>query len=291
MKDSEKKRFLVITNTTKDPGGQFTDELISYIRGKGCECEQIASAVDVDMTRMTNKPDADKDILLVIGGDGSVLRAAHQVLGSGVPMMGINLGTLGYLAEVDKTDWKDSIDRLIAGHYKTERRMMLEGNLIERDNEPVEPVSIHHALNEIVIVRNSAMRVLNFNVYVDDLLLNNFDADGMIVSTPTGSTAYNMSAGGPLVEPKAELVVLTPICAHTLNQRSVILSANDKIVIEMVPTPRNEVASADGVFDGESCINLRYGDKIEIRRSKEVTNLIKLTPRSFLKILNKKLSS
>ena len=285
------ERFLIITNTTKDPGNHFSEELKKYILSHGRECLQIASGEDVTMGRMDPKPDPERDCLLVIGGDGSVLRAAHQVLGSGVPILGINLGTLGYLAEVERTNWRSRIDQLLRGEYTIEKRMMLEGNLAERHGVPVSGCRIHHALNEIVIVRNSAMRVLNFNVYVDGLLLNNFDADGMIFSTPTGSTAYNMSAGGPLVEPKAEMVVLTPICAHTLNQRSVVLSANDTIIIEMVQTPRNEEVNADAVFDGESCVTLTYGDQIEIRRSHEITNLVRLTPRSFLRVLHKKLSS
>lgn len=285
------ERFLIITNTTKDPGNCFTQKLRYYIMQRGKECIQIASGEDVHMERMSDKPDPEKDCLLVIGGDGSVLRAAHQVLGSGVPIVGINLGTLGYLAEVERSNWREKIDLLLAGDYTIERRMMLEGNLIERDKKSVSGTPVHHALNEIVIARSGAMRMLNFNVYVDGLLLNNFDADGMIISTPTGSTGYNLSAGGPLVEPKAELTVLTPICAHTLNQRSVVLSAADTIVIEMVRTPRNESIKAEAVFDGAIGISLSYGDKIEIRRSSEVTNLVKLTPRSFLRVLHKKLSS
>ena len=122
-------------------------------------------------------------------------------------------------------------------------------------------------------------------------LLNNFNADGIIVATATGSTAYNLSAGGPLVEPKAQLMLLTPVCAHTLNTRSVVLSAEDAIVIEMVKTTRNEAIKAEAVFDGGSSFPLQYGDRIEIRRSEEVTNLVKLSRRSFLSTLHKKLSS
>ena len=140
-------------------------------------------------------------------------------------------------------------------------------------------------------MRNSAFRVLNFNVYVDGHLLNNLDADGIIIATATGSTAYNMSAGGPLVEPKAQLMLLTPICPHTLNTRSVVLSAEDTIEIEMVRTTRNEEIKAEAVFDGGSSFPLQYGDRIEIRRSEEVTNVVKLSHKSFLSTLHKKLSS
>ena len=227
----------------------------------------------------------------MIGGDGSVLRAAHLVLGTGVPILGINLGTLGYLAEVEKSNWQEMMGLFLQGSYEIEPRMMLEGRMMERNGVTVEGGKILHGLNEAVIVRNSAFRVLNFNVYVDGHLLNNLDADGIIISTATGSTAYNMSAGGPLVEPKAQLLLLTPICAHTLNTRSVVLSAEDTVVIEMVKNTRNEAIQAEAVFDGGSSFSLQYGDRIEIRRSEEVTNLVKLSTRSFLSTLHKKLSS
>ena len=208
-----------------------------------------------------------------------------------MPILGINLGTLGYLAEVEKSNWQEMIGLLLEGAYEIEPRMMLEGRMTLRGGVTVDDGRVLHGLNEAVIVRNSAFRVLNFNVYVDGHLLNNLDADGIIISTATGSTAYNMSAGGPLVEPKARLLLLTPICPHTLNTRSVVLSADDSIVIEMVRNTRNEAILAEAVFDGGSSFSLQYGDRIEIRRSEEVTNLIKLTRRSFLITLHKKMSS
>ena len=183
------------------------------------------------------------------------------------------------------------VSLLLDGAYEIEPRMMLEGRMTERNGVTVEGGKVLHALNEAVIVRNSAFRALNFNVYVDGHLLNNLNADGIIVATATGSTAYNLSAGGPLVEPKAQLMLLTPVCAHTLNTRSVVLSAEDAIVIEMVKTTRNEAIKAEAVFDGGSSFPLQYGDRIEIRRSEEVTNLVKLSRRSFLSTLHKKLSS
>ena len=220
-----------------------------------------------------------------------MLRAAHQVLGTGIPILGINLGTLGYLAEIERSNWREMMQLFLDGAYEIETRMMLEGRIIERGGKTVVGSRVYHALNEAVIVRNSAVKMLNFNVYVDGHLLNNLDADGIIIATATGSTAYNMSAGGPLVEPKAQMMLLTPICPHTLNTRSVVLSGEDAVVIEMVRSSRNEKLQADAVFDGGEGITLRYGDRIEIRRSEEVTNLIKLSKRSFLSTLHKKLSS
>lgn len=287
-------RFYIITNIKKDPDHTFSRRLISFLEINGKKCTQIRGDEDlVQMRRdlLAHELNARTDCLVVLGGDGSVLRAAHQVLGTGVPILGINLGSLGYLAEVERDNWQETMALLLEGSYSIENRMMLEGRMVERGGVTVEKSDVFFALNEAVIVRNSALRVLNFNVYVDGFLLNNFNADGIIISTPTGSTAYNLSAGGPLVEPKAQLIVITPICAHTMNTRSVVLSAEDHIVIEMVQTQRNEEMQAEAVFDGESGISLRSGDRIEISRSSEVTNLVKLSRRSFLSTLHRKLSS
>lgn len=283
--------FYIITNTKKDPGYVFTKSLIGYLHLNGKKCIQLPTEADVDMQRKAASINPRNSCLIVIGGDGSVLRAAHQVLGTGIPILGINLGTLGYLAEIEKSNWREMMQLFLDGSYEIETRMMLEGRIVERGGKIVNDSRIYHALNEAVIVRNSAVRMLNFNVYVDGHFLNNLDADGIIIATATGSTAYNMSAGGPLVEPKAQMMLLTPICPHTLNTRSVVLSGDDTIVIEMVKTSRNEKLEADAVFDGGEGIMLRYGDRIEIRRSQEVTNLIKLSTRSFLSTLHKKLTS
>ena len=283
--------FYIITNHKKDPELVFTNELTEFLTRSGKRCIKVNTGTDVEMKRLKAKLDPEKDCLLVIGGDGTVLRAAHLVLGSEVPILGINLGTLGYLAEVEKSNWREKMSLLLRGEYEIEPRMMLEGRLIDNDGVTVRDDVVLHALNEVVIARSGAIRVVNFNVYVDGQLLNNLNADGIIVSTATGSTAYNMSAGGPIVEPKARLILLTPICAHTLNTRSVVLSKDDTVVIEIACSERNEDMLASAAFDGGSNFELEYGDRIEIRRSAKVTNLVKLTKRSFLSTLHKKLST
>ena len=283
-------RFFIITNMKKDPDRRFTNMLKGFLELNGKKCIEILPEEYKGKKRLSIDMNPKTDCLLVIGGDGSVLRAAHLVLGTGVPILGINLGTLGYLAEVEKNNWQEMIGLLLKGNYEIEPRMMLEGRMVERNGVTVNEDRILHGLNEAV-VRSSALRVINFNVYVDGHLLNNLDADGIIISTATGSTAYNMSAGGPLVEPKAQLLLLTPICAHTLNTRSVVLSAEDSIVIEMAKNTRNEKILAEAAFDGGSSFSLGYGDRIEIKRSDEVTNLVKLSTRSFLSTLHKKMSS
>ena len=284
------QNFYIITNMKKDPDLEFTRELMEFLTMAGRNCYLVNTETDVEMNRLKKILVPEADCLLVIGGDGTVLRAAHLILGSGVPILGINLGTLGYLAEVERSNWREMMSLLLAGNYEIEPRMMLEGRRLNRGGK-VEDEEVLHALNEVVIARSGAIRVLNLNVFVDGQLLNNLNADGIIISTATGSTAYNMSAGGPIVEPKARLILLTPICAHTRNTRSVVLSKDDAVLIEMACSARNEGMAANAAFDGGSSLELRYGDCIEIRRSEKVTNLVKLTKRSFLSTLHRKLTS
>ena len=284
------QNFYIITNMKKDPDLEFTRELMEFLTMAGRNCYLVNTETDVEMNRLKKILVPEADCLLVIGGDGTVLRAAHLILGSGVPILGINLGTLGYLAEVERSNWREMMSMFLSEDYEIEPRMMLEGRRLNKGGK-VEDEAVLHALNEVVIARSGAIRVLNLNVFVDGQLLNNLNADGIIVSTATGSTAYNMSAGGPLVEPKARLILLTPICAHTLNTRSVVLSKDDTLLIEMACSERNEGMLASAAFDGGSSLELRYGDCIEIRRSEKVTNLVKLTKRSFLSTLHRKLSS
>lgn len=284
------QNFYIITNMKKDPDLEFTRELMEFLTMAGRNCYLVNTETDVEMNRLKKILVPEVDCLLVIGGDGTVLRAAHLILGSGVPILGINLGTLGYLAEVERSNWREMMSLLLAGNYEIEPRMMLEGRRLNKGGK-VEDEVVLHALNEVVIARSGAIRVLNLNVFVDGQLLNNLNADGIIISTATGSTAYNMSAGGPIVEPKARLILLTPICAHTLNTRSVVLSKDDAVLIEMACSARNEGMAANAAFDGGSSLELRYGDCIEIRRSEKVTNLVKLTKRSFLSTLHRKLTS
>ena len=156
--------FYIITNTKKDPGYVFTNSLIGYLHLNGKKCIQLPTEADVDMQRKSASINPRNSCLIVIGGDGSVLRAAHQVLGTGIPILGINLGTLGYLAEIEKSDWREMMQLFLDGSYEIETRMMLEGRIVERGGKIVNDSRIYHALNEAVIVRNSAVRMLNFNV-------------------------------------------------------------------------------------------------------------------------------
>lgn len=264
------RRFEIYTNGTKDPEHLFEKEVCQFLKQHGAEC-------------VTQKTEGfSPECLLVLGGDGTVLWASERAREANVPILGINLGTLGYLAEVDKSGWQEALCQLLDGTYTIESRMMLEGGKVSC-REP------HCALNDIVIARSGFLRLLGYDVYVNGKFLNTYHADGIIICTPTGSTAYNLSAGGPIVEPGAELMVLTPICPHQINIRSIVLSARDQVEVVIRSDNRAGGVAAEAACDGEACAELTAGDRFVIRRSSLTTTLIKLGNRSFLETLHQKM--
>ena len=279
------KNFLVITNKSKDSKLKIGTQILEY--AKKHEDVKITLA-DVDRLegkyKFTNPDKVSEDIecVIAVGGDGTLLQAARDLFEINVPFIGVNRGTLGYLSEVrpDQVDYM--MDKLINDEYTIEKRMMIEGEVHKKGERFVTSIS----LNDIVISRIAGR--LNLSVLVKNKFLTTYPADGVIISTPTGSTAYNLSAGGPIVDPQAEIIVITPMYPHTLNTRSVILSTNDEITIKI-----NEIrGSSDkcGIsFDGDFRIELGTGDKVKIRKSNDYTKIIKLSDQSFIEVLNEKM--
>ena len=264
------RKFEIFTNTTKDPERTFEKEVCGFLSENGCEWVTTRTA------------GFEPDCMLVLGGDGTVLRAASGTWDRELPILGINLGTLGYLAETEKESWREDLLQLMDGCYAVENRMMIAGHLQGTKRRC-------DALNDIVIARSGALRIMSYDVYVNGKFLNTYHADGMIVCTPTGSTAYNLSAGGPIVEPGAEMIVLTPICPHQINIRSIVLSARDRIEIVIGATSRESDLLAEADFDGNERVELHTGDRFVIEKSEKTTRLIKLERRSFLEKLHKKM--
>lgn len=281
-------RFFIIANRGKDRGQEISVAIRDYLQAHGKECR--IAYTDQERQKLREALPGSGDCILVLGGDGTVLEAAHLAAGTDTPILGINIGHLGYLAEVPEHRWVYALQRVLEGSYEIENRMMLAASVSDEAGNPY-PGASGHALNDIVITRNRGLQVLDFNVYIDGQLLKRFRADGVIVATATGSTAYNMSAGGPIVEPKARLILLTPISPHSFNNRSVVLSADDRIVIEMIPPRNGEPMSAECDFDGNQNIDLRCGDRISISCSEGTTRLIRLDRGSFLETLHRKFTS
>lgn len=280
------KYFYMIVNHSKKKAEYGAELIRDYLEGRGCECV-VWDASDTDACRF-RRPQfryTDREAVpgwiecaIVLGGDGTLIQAARDLAGSNIPLLGVNMGTLGYLAQIGREeDILPALDELIADHYGLEQRIMLKGTVISDGRVIAEDI----ALNDIVLSR-MGLNMLRFNLSIDGEFLNDYSADGIIAATPTGSTAYNLSAGGPIAVPDSEMILLTPICPHTLNSRSVVL-APDR-VIELEITGRGETGKFLS-FDGDTQVNLKNGDLVRIERSETVTTLIRLKKVSFLENL------
>ena len=282
--------FYLVTNQDKDPGGLWTERLRAHIAGRGGICHTAPmSAGRGGKNRYTDERDVpqDTECVLVLGGDGTLLKAARDLISRPLPLMGINMGTLGYLAEIEVSGAMEAIDRLMEGRYEIGGRMLLQGTAFRQNTALLSDL----AVNDIAIVRRGHLRVIDFNIYVDDSFLCAYRADGIILSTPTGSTGYSLSAGGPIVSPSASLILLTAIAPHTLNSRPVILPDDVKVTVEIAYRPGH--ADSDGAevtFDGDTTLNVGEGDRICITSASRRVRLIKLNDTSFVEILRKKMN-
>lgn len=270
------KRFLILRNTDKDRRGTFTKRVFTYLTEKGAEC-----FISEDGREVT----VDVDSVIVLGGDGTLLRAAKKVVEQQIPLLGINLGTLGYLAEVGRKDAEKALDCLLNDQFTIEKRMMLQGTILHNN----EVIARDIALNDVVIVRQGNLRVVNLLNHVNDAYLNSYKADGIILSTATGSTGYSLSAGGPIVSPEAEIILMTPISPHTLNTRSIVFQKSDRITVEIGQGYRAGEAEANVSFDGDAYITVGTGDKVIVERADRQTNIIKISDISFLEVLRQKM--
>lgn len=279
--------FYIITNPTKDIDLKTAHFIRDYLEGKGKKC--VVDAGDEKNLKEgytdKSKVDADIDCVIVLGGDGTMLQAAVDLSERDIPFLGINLGTLGFLAEVNVSDIESALDQLLRGEYQIENRMMLYG--LSYQNETIKDNA--RALNDIVITRKGSLQIIYFNIYVNGQFLHRYHADGIIVATPTGSTGYNLSAGGPIIDPKASMILITPVCPHSMHNRSIVLSPEDEITVEIESGREGNVQEVEAIFDGSHKVALSTGEKIEIKRSDKTTGIVKLSQVSFLEILHRKM--
>ena len=284
-------KFYIITNRDKDQNLRFTEEIVQYLKehGKKCQVQQAERRVEGEYhyTDPALIPE-DTQCILVLGGDGTLLQAARDVVHREIPMLGINLGTLGFLAEIDKTSIYTALDKLFADDYEIEERMMLTGTVWRGDKITGQDV----ALNDIVISRvGPPLRVIGFNNYVNDGYLNSYNADGIIIATPTGSTGYSLSCGGPIISPNAAMTVMTPIAPHTLNTRSIIFPEDDVITVELGEGRRQIQENGLASFDGDVEVPMSTGDRIVIKKSSVSVKILKLNHLSFVEVLRQKMSN
>lgn len=279
------KKILIITNSSKDPEGKYTSQLCEKIEQRGgCAVRLSELAVNAEGNYIL---DDGYGCCMVLGGDGTMLRAARDTMGSNIPLLGINLGTLGFLADVEMDKVDDALDRVFTDDYVIQNRLMISGKLHNKTGD----IDLKPALNDITVTRKGSLHIIRFKISVNGQHLCLLNADGVIISTPTGSTGYNMSAGGPIVQPGTELMVITPICAHGNNMRPIVIGAQDTVEIEIDKSGDGNDIPAEVSVDGADRYDVATGDHIIIGRSEYRTKLMRMTKSSFLETLNRKMGS
>ena len=221
------------------------------------------------------------DLLVVLGGDGTMLAAARALGDRDTPVLGVNYGTLGYLAESRVEEMIPALEAVLGGTYRLDRRMTLRADLLRGE----ETLLTNRVLNDVVISKSALARIIELDTRIDGRFVNSFRADGLIISTPTGSTAYNLSAGGPIVYPSMHAVVLTPICPHTLSNRPLVVP--DDVTIEITLRTRDEDVAL--TLDGQVGFQMLAGDRVLVRRSRTTFNLLQPPNRNYFEVLRGKL--
>lgn len=274
-------KFLILANSTKDEGLKFSQKVMDYLVSKNASVAIVSDVVNhYNGIHIKDEFMEGIEAVIVLGGDGTMLRAASAIGDYDVPLVGVNLGTLGFLSEIEKNNIYDALDRLLADDFTIEKRMMIMGKV--NDNT-------FHSLNDIVITRAGFSRVIGLNVYLNGQLLDTYEADGVIVSTPTGSTGYNLSAGGPIVSPKAKAIVVTPISPHSLTSKSVVFDSEDKIKIEIVKKHKTQETEAIASFDGANSIPLSASDVVYASVSPKEVTILKMYDVNFYSVLRDKI--
>ncbi|MEI3398430.1 NAD(+)/NADH kinase [Blautia stercoris] len=284
-------KFFIIANRQKDKELKTARKVEAYLNSKGKSCI-LREETSEQKSRSNHYTDVEKipkdvECIIVIGGDGTLLQAARDVVNRQIPLLGINMGTLGYLAEIDRSSIDGALNHLMLDEYTIEKRMMLNGKVYHKEELIAEDV----ALNDIVIGRDGPLHVTRFHNYVNGEFLNSYTADGIIIATATGSTGYSLSAGGPIVSPETNILIMTPVAPHTLNTRSVIFPAEDEITVEIGEGSQGCEAKAVVSFDGDTNVPMRTADRVAIRRSVKDTQIIKISNISFLEVLRRKMKN
>ncbi|MDD6428275.1 NAD(+)/NADH kinase [Candidatus Weimeria sp. HCP3S3_B5] len=278
------KNFLILTKEDSPRMESFIREIITFLNDNGAK-GQSAVLRKEDASRPIEVFDGC-ECIITVGGDGTMIRAAVRTVEAQVPLIGINKGHLGYLCDLDQTSYREALKRLIEGDYDVEERMLLEGRVVSEDGSPKSGSIV--AVNDIVITSHNGLQVVHLSVDVNGERLTSFNGDGIIFATPTGSTAYNLSTGGPIVDPKTSLILMTPLNAHVVGMRSIVL--DDTAMISARVTRRNQdELNAAAAFDGTTSIMLKDGDMVQVKRSGKTVKFVRLSRINFLDRIRSKL--
>ena len=261
------------------------EEVLTWLRARGCEIiveDSIVQTVKLkEVVTATREKLAELvDVIVVFGGDGTMLSVARSIQGRATPILGVNMGSLGFLTEITLDELYPTLEQLLEGKHTIDRRSMLKIEVLSTNGS----VRTYHALNDAVINKGAVARIISMDAFINEDFIANFPADGMIISTPTGSTAYSLSAGGPVLYPTLDSVVLTPICSHTLTNRPLVIPAENSI--------RVVVKSGEDVMltvDGQVGVALKEGEEIRCSQSDYRIELIQPGNKGFFDVLREKL--
>jgi len=279
------KRIGIISKPKKTEIREIVPSLTQWLRERNVEVfldKETASLLEsAEKSLSRNEMPSRVDLLVVLGGDGTLLAAARALNRKPVPILAVNLGGLGFLTVITREELYPTLELVLAGNFKTERRVQIEGELVRAD----EVISSFLALNDVVLNKGAIARILDFDVLVNGRFISTYKSDGLIVSTPTGSTAYSLAAGGPIVTPAVEAFVVTPICAHTLTNRPLVLP--DSVQIEVVVKSQREVAYL--TVDGQMGIATHSDDTVRLKKASSCVEIIQPPNKDYFEILRQKL--
>ena len=277
------KKIGIISKAGRTEPAEILKDFLPWLNNKGLEV--FLDTETASLLKMKGYPRSEMpslvDMIIVLGGDGTMLNVARLVCERGVPILGVNLGGLGFITEVQKEEVCNAMDKTLSGEYSIEDRMMLTAHI----HRPGEKIAEYTVLNDVVINKGALARIIDLETYINKAYVTIFKADGLIVSTPTGSTAYSLSAGGPVLYPTLDCIILTPICPHTLTNRPTVLP--DDVLIEIILKSVSEDVFL--TLDGQVGFSLRKDDVVEIKRSPFKTRLIIPFERDYFQILRTKL--
>lgn len=271
------KKAIIVPNYLKEQSVSFSKIATEILINNGYE---------VSVLTEHEMPREGADFALVLGGDGTLLRACKKMCTVNTPVLGINFGSLGYLTECNPDTAIEAISSVVDGKYNIENRLLIEGEIVRED----KVVCSFVALNEAAFYRSSLLKAFSLEIYINGALTQTAVGDGFIVATPTGSTSYNMSAGGPVLTPTADNMVLTPVSPKYYPRSSIVIGGGDTLEIKVSVNSITKVGNPSLQIDGENAIDIYDGDVVRIRKHNKYAKIIKVAERSFYQVLSKKLS-
>lgn len=273
------EKVVLIANGVKEKSREIAADIVSYLAAVGSECEVYTTKDATDDIRIS----PDTDLVISIGGDGTVLSSARLVQDLGIPILAVNLGTFGYITEIGSSEWKNSIDEILSGKEKISRRLMIRVSVIRQG------VKVFQAsgLNEAVVSSSGISKVIKLDLDVNHTRAGTFRSDGLIIATPTGSTAYSLAAGGPIMDASMSAIVITPICPFTLSNRPLVLGASEVVTVRVDEGQRTSLMLT---VDGQLDYDLIEGDEIVIERSRSKALLVESSLRNYTDVIRSKLN-